>query len=102
MNISFLCAKLPYSKICGTKVDTSYKKRRHCNYNGVEYNGYHSYDCGEQNVVVYFLDGIWFFSKNGLPGNGAFYFQFSVESDTTCPPIGKWGDNYVFCKTPFL
>ena len=28
MNISFLTQKLPYSQICGTKVGTSYKKRR--------------------------------------------------------------------------
>jgi len=28
VNISFLTEKLPYSQICGTKVGTSYKKRR--------------------------------------------------------------------------
>ena len=28
MNIRFLTEKLPYSQICGTKVGTSYKKRR--------------------------------------------------------------------------
>ena len=30
MNISFLTKKLPYFEIYGTKVGTSYKKRRHC------------------------------------------------------------------------
>jgi len=30
VNISFLAEQLPYSKICGTKVRTSFKKRRQC------------------------------------------------------------------------
>jgi len=28
LNINFLTEQLPYSQICGTKVGTSYKKRR--------------------------------------------------------------------------
>ena len=71
-----------------------------CNYNGNEYNGRHHYECDTEDGVIFSSSGNWHFGKNGLPnGSTKILYEFLVESDTTCPPIGKWGDQFVLCKS---